>query len=178
MKHVALLRGINVGGRNMLPMKHLAELFAAAGATDVVTYIQSGNVVFSASATVLKTVASKVEKAIESELDIKVPLVLRSGDELAATLKANPFLKRGVDEDFLHVMFLRDNPAVAAVKALDPKRSPGDEFAVVGRDIFLHLPNGAARTKLGVVWIDAQLKTVATQRNWRTVQKLADMSNA
>ena len=109
--HVALLRGINVGGKNMLPMATLVELFAAAGCTDVRTYIQSGNVVFAASAKIAARLGVVLTKAIERELGLSVPLVLRSADELAAAAAQNPFVKQGVDEDALHLAFLADAPA-------------------------------------------------------------------
>src|SRR5262249_11233783 len=148
MKHVALLRGINVGGKNMLPMADLAKMFAAAGCADVKTYIQSGNVVFGADATTVKGLADRIAAAIARKFDLRVPVVLRSARERAAVIAGNPFLKRGVDEKALHVAFLAASPAAAAAAGLDPQRSPGDAFELRGRDIYLWLPNGVARTRL------------------------------
>lgn len=170
---VALLRGINVGGKNLLPMKTLAELFVAAGCMEVKTYIQSGNVVFHSRNA--KRAAATVREQIAARLGLKVPVVVRSAAEMNKAIRANPFLGRGLDEAWLHVMFLDDEPSAAQVADLDEARSPGDEFAVVGREIYLHLPNGAARTKLTNAYFDTRLKTVGTQRNWRTVLTLAEM---
>jgi len=167
---VALLRGINVGGKRMLPMKDLVALFTKAGATNVRTYIQSGNVVFDAKAA--PSIVERVQRAIEKTFGFDVPMVVRTGEALQAVVAASPF----DDVEHVHVVFLGDSPTAAQVKALDPNRSPGDRFVVRGSDVFLHLPNGVARTKLSNAWFDSQLKTVSTVRNWKTVLELARMS--
>jgi len=174
-RHVALLRGINLGPTRSLPMKALAELCTAAGCADVRTYIQSGNVVFSATATVAARFPDALAAAILKKFKMEVPVVTRTAEEVAEVARRNPFLKRGIDPDWLHVVFLARVPTAEQVGSLDPARSPGDEFVVVGRDIYLHLPNGMARTKLTNQYLDSRLKTVSTARNWRTVLKLLEM---
>ncbi len=174
--HLALLRGINVGGKAILPMKALAAIFVAAGATKVTTFIQSGNVLFEAAEP--ETVVAAVTVEIARVFGYPGRIVLRSASELAAAYKANPFAKAGAPMETLHVYFLADKPDAAAVKALDPARSPEDSFVVKGREVFLHLPNGMARTKLSNAYFDGKLKTVSTARNWKTVGKLAEMMKA
>lgn len=174
--HVALLRGINVGGKNKLPMVELAQLFVESGAGNVRTYIQSGNVVFTASATVAKGIAAAVAGLIEKRFGLRVPVVVRTARELEAVLTGNPLLHKGADPATLHVAFLADRPGVRQVAALDANRSPGDAFAVAGREIYLHLPNGVARSKLTNDYFDKALGTVSTVRNWRTVETLAAMA--
>lgn len=176
--YVALLRGINVGGANKLPMKELAALFAAAGAKDERTYIQSGNVVFKATGHVVAHLANTISEAIEEGFGLKVPVLLRSRAELEAVLDANPFLARASNPKALHVMFLRDSPPEGRVAALDPQRSPPDEFAVLDREVYLHCPEGIGRSKLTTAWIDRALGTVATVRNWNTVNALVEMCRA
>ena len=178
--HVALLRGVNVGGKNKLAMSDLVALFAAAGAADVRTYIQSGNVVFRAAPGGVVRLAKAVTAAIEREHGLRVPLVVRTAAELERVAGANPFLrgKARADEDSLHVVFLADEPGAAARAALDPGRSPPDEFVALGREIYLRLPNGAARTKLTNAWFDSTLATTSTMRNWRTVLKLVELARA
>lgn len=105
-----------------------------------------------------------------------VPVVLRSREELAADVARDPFLKRGIDTAALHVAFLADIPNPTCVTALDATRSPGDSFILCGRDIYLWLPNGVARTKLTNDYFDRTLKTVSTIRNWNTVLKLLEMA--
>jgi len=176
--HIALLRGINVGGKNPLPMADLVAVFEAASCRDVRTYIQSGNVLFRASATTRKGLAQAVSSAIERRLRLTIPVVLRSAEELRAAERANPFARAGADEDALHVMFLADAPTKAAVAGLDPRRSPPDEFTVVGREVFLRCPNGMARSKLTNAYFDSKLATVSTVRNWRTLRKLIELAGA
>lgn len=169
------MRGINVGGKNMLPMKELAQIFATAGCADVTTYIQSGNVVFCAEDKVATELGGVVTKLVERQFGLKVPVVLRSASELHAVIRGNPFLKAGAAEEMLHVLFLADRPSADLVAGLDAARSAPDEFVVVGRDIYAKLVTGAAKTKLTNAYFDSKLKTVSTMRNWRTVLKLAEM---
>ena len=175
-KHVALLRGINVGGKNMLPMKELVGLFSAAGCGEVATYIQSGNIVFCAEDKVVKQLDRVIAKQVEERFGLKVPVVLRTASELDAVIRGNPFLKAGAAEEMLHVLFLADRPSADLVAGLDPSRSAPDEYVVVGRDIYAKLVTGAAKTKLTNAYFDSKLKTVSTMRNWRTVLKLAEMT--
>ncbi|HVY92752.1 MAG TPA: DUF1697 domain-containing protein [Bryobacteraceae bacterium] len=172
MKHVALLRGINVGGYNKVAMKYLAALFVTAGCLDVATYIQSGNVIFTASAASLKKLPAAVSNALN------VPVVIRSHEQLAAAASRNPYLAEGVDPKSLHLMFLAGLPSPAAAAALDPDRSPPCRFHVHGQDIYLHLPHGVAKTKITNAWIDSKLSTVSTMRNWNTVLKLVELTRA
>jgi uncharacterized protein (DUF1697 family) len=174
-KHVALLRGINVGGKNMLPMKELAGLFVAAGCGEVVTYIQSGNVVFCADDKVAGRVQNAITKQVQLQFGLKVPVVLRTASEMQAVIRGNPFLKAGAADEMLHVSFLADRPGPDLVVGLDAMRSAPDEFAVIGREIYMKLVTGAAKTKLTNAYFDSKLKTVSTMRNWRTVLKLAEM---
>jgi uncharacterized protein (DUF1697 family) len=173
--YVALLRGINVGGNNMLPMKDLAAMFEKAGCADVRTYIQSGNVIFRADADVAARIPDVIAKAIAARSKIKIPVVVRTAADLRRVAEKNPFLRRGVDVDKLHVVFLAAKPASAALSALDPKRSPPDEFAAEGGEVFLHCPNGYGRSKLSNAYFDAKLATTSTVRNWRTVLKLLEL---
>ena len=174
--YVALLRGINVGGKNMLPMKTLAALFAKAGCLDVVTYIQSGNVVFRAAEPVASRVAGVIAKAVSDRLGFRAPVVMRTAAELRAVARSNPFLRPGTETDALHVMFLADRPAPEKVAGLDLQRSLPDRFEVRGREVFLHCPNGVGRTRLTNDYFDTKLATTSTMRNWRTVLKLVAMT--
>jgi uncharacterized protein (DUF1697 family) len=176
--YVALMRGINVGGKNRVPMKDLAAMFAGAGCADVVTYIQSGNVVFRATDACAARVPAAVAKAVADLLAFRAPVVMRSASELRAVARGNPFLKAGVDLDALHVLFLADRPSAAHVAELDPHRSPPDEFQVRGREVYFRCPNGVARSKLTNAYFDSKLATTSTLRNWRTVLKLVELSGA
>jgi len=173
--YVALLRGINVGGKHIVPMKQLAEIFAAAKCDNVRTYIQSGNVVFTAPPKVVKNLPVLLSERIEERFGFSVPVVLRSRKELTAIALSNPFVISRLPQPTLHVYFLADMPTADAVKALDPQRSAPDAFHVSGREIYLHMPNGMGRTKLTSAYFDSRLKTVCTARNWNTVLTLLEM---
>jgi len=174
--HIALLRGINVGGRNKLPMKDLVAMFTDAGCDGVRTYIQSGNVVFSAKRALARRVPALITQAIADRLGLRVPLVMRTAAELEKVVAGNPFLRAGADPKKLHVAFLAKQPTAARVATLQPDRSPPDEFSVRGREIYLHCPNGVARTKLTNAYFDARLTTTTTVRNWNTVLKLCELA--
>jgi uncharacterized protein (DUF1697 family) len=173
--YLALLRGVNVGGKNKLPMKDLAAMFVEAGCADVRTFIQSGNVVFKASASLSKKIPSLITAQIASRFGHKVPVVLRTADQLGDVVSRNPFLEIGAAEETLHVVFLADLPSPGAVASLDPDRSPGDTYLVRGQDIYLRLPNGTADSRLTNAYFDSKLATISTGRNWRTVNKLLDL---
>ncbi len=174
---VALLRGVNVGGKAKVPMPTLRSAIEDVGATDVRTYIQSGNVVFRASDAVARRVPAAIAAAIEKKLGFRVPLVMRTAAELDDVTRNNPFLHAGADPRALHVSFLGDAPAAAKVAALDPNRSPGDKFVVRRREIFLHCPNGVGKTKLTNQYFESRLGTPSTARNWRTVLALLEMAS-
>ncbi len=174
-RYVALMRGINVGGNNKLSMRDLAALFEEAGCSRVVTYIQSGNVIFDAKATIVKKLAGVISARIKEKFGLSVPIVLRTRHDLLDAEKGNPFPTPARER--VYVMFLRDKPSAGAILQLDPNRSPGDTFKVVGSSIFMLCEN-AAKTKLTNAYFDSKLSTISTSRNWRTVLKLVEMVNA
>jgi uncharacterized protein (DUF1697 family) len=176
--YVALLRGINVGGRNMLPMRDLTAIFTDVGCVDVTTYIQSGNVIFRAPAKLANQIPRLIADGIAERFNLRIPVVTRSAAELERVVACNPYL--GIEPDFtkLHVVFLADLPSPAASSALDPDRSPPDSFEIQGGEIYLHLPNGAATTKLSNAYFDSKLGTTSTARNWKTVLKLNELAGA
>lgn len=188
---IALLRGVNVGGKNKLPMKELVEVFVEAGCEQVKTYIQSGNVVFTATEKVAASLSAVVEGVIRKRWGFETRVILRSLAEMAKVLKSNPYATDAVaaqrnkseggaseepKKELYYVMFLADEPSQAQVEKLDLMRSPPDTFEVTGREIYLSLPNGAGRTKLTNAYFDSKLDTVSTSRNWRTVCTLAAMA--
>jgi len=175
MRYVALLRGINVAGKNKLPMAQLVKLVEACGAKDVSTYIQSGNVVFTATTKVAADLPAALARRIERAHGFRSPVVMRSAKELERAHAKNPYFDQKADTTPLHVMFLADAPAKKSVATLDPARSKPDRFQVVGREIYLHCPNGIGRSKLTNDYFDKTLGTVSTCRNWRTVETLLEL---
>jgi uncharacterized protein (DUF1697 family) len=168
----ALLRGVNLAGRNRVSMPELRSALEAIGLEDVVTYIQSGNVVFRSRSGGAQKLAAAIEAQVAEVFGIEVVVLLRTPAELAKVAAGNPFLRGGADPARLHVVFLGGRPAAKAAAQLDPERSPPDEFMVEGREVYLHLPNGFGRSKLTVAYFERALGVAATARNWRTVKKL------
>ena len=174
MTHVALLRGINVSGKNMIKMPDLARIFSELGCKDVSTYIQSGNVVFNAGKAVAANLESRVEAAIQDQLGLTVPVIVRSSVEFMEAVAGNPFPEAVNSPKQLNLMFLKVEPVAAAIESLDPDRSAPDRYLVHGRHIYIHLARSAADTKLTNAYFDARLKTVSTSRNWTTITTLVE----
>ena len=178
-RQVALLRSINVGGTKKVPMAELRALCEGLGWSEVKTYIASGNVLFTpplgAEAPAL---AGDLAEAVRGHFGFEVPVVVRSAAGLRAALEEVPFSGADVDDKLLHVVFLDGVPAPERVAALDPDRSPGDRFAVVGDRLYVRYGTGAGSTKLTLGWFEKQLDVAGTARNWRTVGKLVELTGA
>jgi uncharacterized protein (DUF1697 family) len=169
--YIALLRGVNVGGRT-LPMADLRASFDSLGHAEVRTYIQSGNVVFRAGSGSKAAVRSEIETAITRDSHLDVTVLLRTPAELTSIVKRNPF---GPDA---YVTFLDDKPTAAQVAAIDPAPYAPDEFAVDGREVFIRCANGYGRTKINNAFFERKLVTKATTRNWNTVKLLREWATA
>ncbi len=174
--YVAFLRAVNVGGKNTLPMVALRDALTGAGLDEVATVLQSGNVVFR-SRTSAGAAAKIVAGTIEEAFGLQIGVVIRSAAELEAVAATNPFLDPEADRDpkALHVAFLARRPTAAAVAKLDPDRSPPDAFAVLGREVYLSYPDGSGRSRLTLEYLEGALGVTGTARNWRTVQRLANL---
>jgi uncharacterized protein (DUF1697 family) len=173
---VALLRGINVGGRRTLPMAELASLLSSLGLEDVTTYIQSGNAVFRAPADDVPGLAAVIERRLAEATGLDAGVLIRTPAELAVIASGNPFANETTDVRRLHVVFLDREPDGAAAARLDPQRSPPDELHLRGTEVYLHLPNGFGRSKLTVGYFERMLGVRATARNWNTVTRLLSLA--
>jgi len=173
--YVALLRGINLGSHNKVPMAALRTVVEGLGYDDVSTYIQSGNVVLTSTDSAAK-VASALQKAIAKEFGIDVAVVVRSRPQLKKIVDGNPFAKKAKEAGHLHVVFLAGKPKADKVKALTSAEWGDDEVAVKGTEAYLHLPNGYGRAKLNNMLVEKQLGVAGTARNWRTTTKLLELA--
>jgi len=172
---VALLRGVNVGGKNTLSMTELRPALSSLGLADVATYLQSGNVVFRSPGEA-RHLAADIEQRIAEVFGANVAVLLRTPAELRRIASANPFLKDEGELTKLHVVFLDGTPGAGAKAKLDPDRSPPDRLSLRGSEIYLHLPNGAGRSKLTLDYFERRLGVRATARNWKTLTKLIDLT--
>ncbi|MFD0498892.1 MULTISPECIES: DUF1697 domain-containing protein [Streptomyces violaceusniger group] len=175
---IALLRGINVGGNRKFPMARQRELMAELGFEDVTVHLQTGNIVFADPGTPPERTARTLEDHFAAALGFPVDVMVRTRDELAAAIEANPYPEAVAEPKTLHVVFLADVPAhTAALDALDPAAYAPDAFHRIGREIFLHCPDGVGRSKLAAKVTNARLGVPATARNWNTVTKLLALAD-
>jgi uncharacterized protein (DUF1697 family) len=170
--YVALLRGINVGGKRSLPMEKVRTAFERAGAAKVTTYIQSGNVVFTHDQRSAAALIAKLESTLEDAAGFAVPIVLRTRAEWAAAIEANPYKQ----SETVHCAFLPAAPTKeqsAKVDLIDRNAHLPSQLAVHVRQIYLDLPAGIGNDKFASAVL--RIFPDATVRNWRTVGKLAEM---
>lgn len=173
MKYVAFLRGINVGGRTSVKMERLREVFSALGFECVKTYIQSGNVIFESLETDDAKLSTRIEAAIEKEF-FKTPVMVRSLEEIRDAVENNPFAGEAFEDKMFHVVFLSEELSEEKCATLLANNRENERFAVRGREVYCLLRAGVAGSLLGKKYIDNKLKTPATARNWRTVNKLLE----
>jgi uncharacterized protein (DUF1697 family) len=177
--YVSLLRAINVGGHNKLPMGTLREVYASLGFTAIATYLQSGNVVFDGDPGGARSLPARIQSAIEQETGLHVPVLIRTLPGWRRVVAGNPFLsKRGMDTAILAVTFLERKPAAAAARKLDPSRGEPDEFVLCGTEVFLSLPGGSAQTKLSNDYFERCLGVTCTSRNWKTVNAVLELATS
>lgn len=170
---IALLRGINVGGKHIVPMKRLRELLEGAGFSDVRTYIQSGNCVFVAPSMDRGSVAATVSGLIEGEFGFKPSTFVLTPQELQAALDANPF---PADEPkAVHLHFLDGPPKKADLDGLREIAQPGEDCALIGEVLYLYLPRGAGRSPLAQK-LGQFVKADMTARNIASVRKIAELA--
>jgi uncharacterized protein (DUF1697 family) len=175
--YVALLRGINVGGHKAVKMDKLRKTFEALGLKDVKTYVQSGNVVFSAQKQASENLSKKIEENVLREFAISVSVIVKTSEEVSEVIRNNPFLQeRGIDLSKLHVTFLSQAPEKTALKTLDAIAKVPDQFRCSGKEIYLYCPNGYGKTRLSNNTLEKVLSVRATTRNWKTVNKLHEMT--
>jgi uncharacterized protein (DUF1697 family) len=173
---IALLRGINIGPRQRVKMPELRELIEGLGHTNVETLVQSGNVVFTSRAAP-KTLEKQLEEEIEKGLGVDPKVVVRTRDELAAVIEANPFPDTPNAKKNLHVTFLSGEPDADAVKQLEAADFGDDRLSFRGREIYIAYKDGMGRSELAKQLAKAKLGVAATDRNWNTVTTLLQMAD-
>ncbi len=179
-RHVALLRAVNVGGRNRIAMAHLRELLEGLGYGEVRTHLQSGNAVFTAAGTTpggAEGVAREIERALARELGLTASVLVRTREDLQRVVAANPLLGVADDHARLLVTFLSDAPEHEAVDALAPADFEPDVFALGEREVYVWYPDGVRATRLSNAFWERRLGLVATGRNWNTVTRLLELMN-
>jgi len=174
--YIALLRGINVGGNNILPMKELVQLLEQLGFLQVKTYIQSGNVVFISGENNTPELRQKIRTAIQKKYGFEPHVFLLTSDELAQAISVNPFPEAEQDFRSLHLYFIESDPVNPDFNRLENLRKDNERFKLAGRVFYLHAPDGIGQSKLAER-VEKALDVMVTARNWRSVceiKKLAD----
>ncbi|MFH1119062.1 MAG: DUF1697 domain-containing protein [Bacteroidota bacterium] len=173
---IALLRGINVSGKNLIKMAPLAEALTRAGLLNIRTYIQSGNIVFESDTEDKAVPGQLIAEKIRKEFGLSVPVRVLKQTDLRRIRDDNPFIGlHGLPEDKLHLTLLAGAPDPALVQRIAEGEYLPDEYTIKGEAIYLHCPDGYGRTKLTNTFFENRLKVSATTRNWATIVKLCSM---
>lgn len=158
-------------------MKELKSSFEEAGYEKVLTYIQSGNIVFSSSEKDPQKLEKELEKIILDKFSFNVPVIIRTADQLKATIKNNPYLKeKDIDEARLYFTLLAAPPSAENIKKLNDYQSEPDKFEIASTVVYVYCPNGYGVTKLNNNFFENKLKVNATTRNLNTLTKLIDLA--
>ena len=173
--YISILRGINVSGQKKIIMTDLKALYEDLGFEDVITYIQSGNVVFKSSKKMTDTkLAKMIEERIVEKYDFQVPVIIRTLDELKRATEINPYKNDNIDG--LYITFLSNAPNSINLEKLDNINFLPDQFEIIGKEIYLNCVS-YGNTKLSNNFFESKLKVIATTRNIKTVHKLIELTN-
>lgn len=159
----------------MIKMSELSTMFESLGFERVKTYINSGNIGFDSAKTAEKKLVAKIEKGIEEKFGKKISVMVREQKDIARVLANNPFDGEFESHKEMHVLFLSEEMTADKEKQLLDACPDGERYKCVGRELYCHLPKGVIDSLLGKSFLEKKLKLSSTGRNWRTVQKLAEL---
>ncbi|QYA24110.1 DUF1697 domain-containing protein [Gramella sp. MT6] len=173
-KKIAILRGINVGGKRKILMNDLKALSDELGLEDAQTYIQSGNLIFNSNKE-NSELEDMLEKSISERFGFEVPVIVRDSKELETSVSKNPFFK-DPDISELHLTFLKESPSKENLEKIQSYKCEPDKFKLEGNNVFILCKGKYHQTKLSNNFFEKKLKVGATTRNWITVLKLIELS--
>jgi len=175
-KYIALLRGINVGGKRKILMQDLKMLLAALSFENVQTYIQSGNIVFESSWTDEQLLAKKIQASIYEKYGFDVPVIIIKATVYHKLIEANPFVTAQVDTKKLYCVFLNEKPRQEAITSFKDLSFGSDNYFLADKIIYIQYASKISDSKLSNAIVEKKLAVIATARNWRTSLKLFEMS--
>jgi len=176
--YIALLRGINVSGHHKIKMVELKQLFINLDFENVITYIQSGNVIFESSEKNNSKIEEQIVEQVKKEFGHTIKVLVITKENLLTIFTSNPFLKdETIDTKALYIILLKENYFIEGIKLIKPYITNNEELKIIGNCAYIHYPGGAGNSKLTINIIEKKLQTVATSRNWRTITKLVELSN-
>lgn len=173
--YIALFRGINVSGRNRLPMRELVDILRSLGLHSIRTYIQSGNVVFRSDAADTTDLSQRISAAVNESQGFTPHVLLLTLEEFETAMESNPYPEAVSEPKTLHLYFLTSKPQNPDLEALKRIRSPSERFAIKGKVFYLHAPEGIGRSRLAA-GVEKALGVGATERNWRSVTAIMAMA--
>lgn len=173
--YIALFRGINVGGNNILPMLELVAVLEDIGLSNIKTYIQSGNVVFQGKKINNVELSQKICAEIEKRRGFVVQVIILDINELKNAIASNPFAGTEAEPNALHFFFLSSLPENPDLKALESIKKESEQFRLIDKVFYLYAPEGVGRSKLAMK-VEKTLGVAATARNWQTVGKIMEMA--
>jgi uncharacterized protein (DUF1697 family) len=176
--YISFLRGVNMAGHNSIKMTELALLYENLGFQNVVTHIQSGNVVFNLKKDLTNSeIALKIEKEILKKFSYDIPVMIRTPFELQQIISSNPFIyEQNFDPSKMAVLFLHDKPTEGQIQKVSDVSYPPDKFVIIEREIFIYCPNGFGRTKLYTNFFERKMGVVGTARNLNTINALLHLA--
>ena len=170
---VSLFRGINVGGHQTIGMDELKDLHLSLGLKDIVTYIRTGNVIFTSDEADLAQLTKQIENGFAQKFGFHVNVMVRTSAELQEIIANNPFQNQPLKESkWVVVLFLSSRPERTALEELQRTYFGPEELCLIGQELYIYYPNGIGRSKLTNTLIEKKLKTSGTGRNWNTVLQL------
>src|SRR6266516_8046438 len=170
---VSLFRGINVGGHQKIRMDELKDLHVSLGLKDVVTYIQSGNVVFTSDNADPAQLPGQIEDSFAKKFGFRVKVMVRTSAELNDIIANNPFQNQPTKESkWVVVIYLTTHPEKTALEDLQKTYVGPEELYLIGQELYIYYANGIGRSKLSGSFIEKKLKTIGTGRNWNTILQL------
>ena len=177
-KKIAVLRGINVGGKKRILMADLKLLLESLGFINIKTYIQSGNIVFDTPNKLTDNeISDTIEKSIFGKYEFIVPVIIRSVSDLQQAIKNNPFYKDiNIESKQLHLTFLKEKPTKENLLKVEMYSDDNDEFIVKGKEIYIFCKGKYHKSKFTNNFFENKLKVSATTRNWNTILKLLELS--
>jgi len=173
---IAMLRGVNVGGHNLISMPALRALCGSLGLENIQTYVQSGNVVFMSGERNLEALTKRIEAALDKACGSRITVMLRTSAEMRTVIAQNPFAKRSkVEPNKLLVTFLAKAISPEAQWQLETIKAGSEEVKARAREVYVYYPDGMGRSKLPAA-MERVLKKTGTARNWNSVTKLLEMA--
>ncbi|NAY92073.1 DUF1697 domain-containing protein [Muricauda sp. JGD-17] len=173
--YVALLRGINVSGQKKILMPDLKATFENIGLKRVVTYIQSGNIVFESTSSNIKELETSVHRAILRDFGFDVPILVMAANDIVSILESNPFAEEK-EKKGLYFVLLKETPNKERVSKFNNLKFEDEEYYIISTCVYLNCKAGYGKAKLNNNLIERKLKVEATTRNWKTMQKLLELA--